>query len=349
MSSTPPPSKKVPYGHDLNEVAPFLATPKASTSPDLLAHPLVQSHVMEIKQTLYARSLEDPTTNAKYFIGSLEKSPHLYVALQLGKIDPFLSELDVLYRDVYAKAPWKEYLICPCCRKKTGIENIEPSVKEKYGHVANFEKETGFEAEKYHCGPCLAKGTLSPLHHFYIPGEISKKIKELLTGNVMASFTLSEKEKLVGFCLGLECQIKDSWRDKVVEGFGDKNEEGLTWEEYFSEVQMAFQGTALEGYVTPETPALNFAEWGIDERLRSSKLGLENLKTMLEIARRTIPATHGDIPVLGTSIQDSKFLQIARSLQCGVEGSMLPGGKIRFYATLSKVLERMDKVLNKKP
>lgn len=350
MSSMPPstPPKNEPPELDLNEVAPFLASKEHQETLKIYEHPLVQSHIMEIRHTVHIRSLENPYVNSRYFIGSLQDSPHLYVALKLQKLDPFLRELDALYRDVYAKAPWKEYLICPCCRTKTGIESIDPFVKERYGQVANFEKETGFKAAELHCQPCSAQGIPTPLQFFYIPGETADKMKELLNENVSASFTFAENNNLVGFCIGFECQVKDGWKDKVIEGFGDKGEEGLTWEEYFSEIQNAFQGTVLEGHITPETPALNFAEWGIDERLRSSKLGLENVKTMLETASKTIPFTNGDIPVLGTSIKDSKFLNIARSLQCGVEGSMLPGGKIRFYATLSKVLEKIDKILAKR-
>ena len=288
----------------------------------LSEHPLVRHAGMEILWQQKSESEEASTFN-RYFIGGLTHSRLLISAIDSGFLDSFFEELSQLYREVYGKSPWNEYMTCtnPNCSRVFSVADIH----------ANREASLVILEESLPSVFCI--NCASPLAFFYPPREFFGIVRRAFKDKVVASFLFDSSGRLAGFSLGWETTIRQGWRDKVLIGHGDKEQSALSYSRYLEEV-----GKYIGAYIPEDSKAFNSAEWAVANLARRSGASLPLYRANVQLAFRVMNASREDVPVIGQGLLGSRALKTFCSIGFEHGQQISETGLVRVYSTLRRLL-----------
>lgn len=266
--------------------------------------------------------------NDQLSIGEVSHGPDLAKAIANKELESFFEEFAALYRDIYGRLPWQEYLVCQ--DKKCAAKQMIPP------------NETIGEADlKYlkapdlaHCPKCNGA-----MEFFYEPKAIVDNLREIFSRKVFACLLFNEENgKLAGFSLGCESTVKEGYKDKIIIGTGD-SEPNFSYQEYLDE----FRGLAGINF-SEEEPLLNIAELGKERHIKS-RIAVPLVHGLLSLADRKIEKnSRGRTAAIAHTIVGSPVVQMGNML--GTVGPVREGSsEVRIYGTLERALSQIEKFL----
>lgn len=95
-----------------------------------------------------------------------------------------MSQLVACYREVFAAAPWSEWVKCPCCNQQWGIESKEMLASKNF----------------IHCGEKLVD--------FWPKEQVAADLRQEITEDASCWLAL-DNEKVVGFCWAYSIKLGD--------------------------------------------------------------------------------------------------------------------------------------------
>jgi len=271
-----------------------------------------------------AKVMEATSLNDRFSIGRIAHGPELSAALEQQQLQKFFSELAFLYRDIYAKEPWNEYLVCAKsdCRGKTGLPET--------ASVSDEDRKVASSPDGSMCPSCN-----SPMELFYDQQRLVENLNSLFRQKVFASLLIADEKKLSGFSLGWETSVREGYRDKVVAGTGDQAAPAMSYPEYLEEFRRILGSDFDE-----ESTVFNSAEWAVSSEARSSKASLPLIHAIYALAQEKIPKTFGrDIPVIGHTLVGSKALGIFRKIGFTPGAKRKGSDEVRVYSTLPALIK----------
>lgn len=305
----------------------------STSAVPLSEHPLLRHAGMEILWPQESTPEGASRFNAPYYVGGLTHSRLLTSAIESGLLDSFFRELSQLYREIYGKSPWNEYMICTNqnCSCVLSIEDVHANP----GSAPFAVLEESLPAMS--CKRCA-----SPLAFFYPPQEFFEIVRSAFAGKIVASFLFNSTSRLVGFSLGWETTIRQGWKDKILSGYGDKQQDSLPYSKYIEEIEKY-----IGFYVHEDSRAFNSAEWAVARPARKSGASLPLYYAKVRSAFGIMSAPGKDVPVIGHSLMGSKALNIFCSIGFK-HGQQIAGtGQVRVYSTLGRLLRGLSAVVER--
>ena len=262
--------------------------------------------------------------NSKYSIGFLSHGPELTEAVKNGKVDKIIMELASLYREVYGREPWNEYLVCrdKNCGKKTGLQPDK--------QLAETDREILSAPEKQVCPDCK-----SSVEFYYHPGKIISSFQKTFQDKIFACLLLDQERTMDGFAIGFETTVREGYRDKAIVGTGD-TDPPISYEEYLQQLRSAI------GNFDEDTKLLNIAEWGTSPKVRGDKAAFPLLHSIIKLGKsKMAKSPEDDVPGIAHTLNDSKAHHLMKHL-----GTMSPvnpkNNEVRLYSTTNYALKKIE-------